>query len=290
MANPSTFASCPACGAHLTVQPTTASADAEAGDVPSPRAACRRGRKFGLKTILLICLLAAGAVTFGADWFLRAKSAGEYQVEDPRVADMKLHPPVNIPHGLEPEMQGMMARHGEQVGNQANWLSRKLKVGTLAAAITLPENRDGHEVRLADFRGRKPVVLMFGSFSCDVFCDQVDQLERLYRNYKDRAEFLFIHVSDAYHNVPALQHALEGLRPATKNRAERTRRAVNYLGLTFPSLIDTADGASEIAYDAWPKRLVIIDTKGQIAFDAGRGLPDGWDLKEVEAWLREHTS
>ncbi len=40
-----------------------------------------------------------------------------------------------------------------------------LEIGSLAPDFTLPELTSGKPVRLADFRGRTPVVLIFGSFT-----------------------------------------------------------------------------------------------------------------------------
>jgi peroxiredoxin len=217
-------------------------------------------------------------------------SAAEYQGGGQTTAQTHFQPPSALVVQMGPEMEGSTLRHMRDMANRPGWISRKFEAGTLAPDFRVPDTRDGHEVRLVDFRGRKPVVLVFGSFSCDVFCNQIDEVERLYRQYKNRAEFLFVHVDDAYHTIPGLQPAMADLPPTRANRAERTRRATAFLGLTFPTFIDRADGRIESAYDAWPKRMVLVDTDGRVALDAGRGFPDGWDLGKVEAWLKEQRN
>jgi hypothetical protein len=281
----STDFNCPNGVARLT-DPASESTNA-IGDLGGPVA--RRGRKISPTTILLGCVFAAGVVTYGADRLLRTMDEVEFHEDMQRAAERGPPPPEVVDPLMNLELE-QMAAHARQVADRKTWENSKLATGTVAPAITLPDCRDGHEVRLADFEGHKPVVLIFGSFSCDVLCNQLGQLQRFYTEYKDRAEFVFIHVGDAYHEMPKLEPVLGNLRPSAVNRAERTRRAMAFLGLTFPGLIDRPDGRIESAYEAWPKRLVIVDSEGRVALDAGRGLPGGWELDEVEAWLKEHTS
>jgi hypothetical protein len=56
--------------------------------------------------------------------------------------------------------------------------------------------------------------------------------------------------------------------------------------MTLPAALDI-DESVEIAYDAYPNRLVAVDPYGKIALDAGRALfRDRWDLGKVETWLK----
>jgi Iodothyronine deiodinase len=43
------------------------------------------------------------------------------------------------------------------------------------------------------------------------------------------------------------------------------------LGIEFPALVDTIDNKTEVAYTAWPDRLYLIDSSGQIAFKSDAG-------------------
>jgi hypothetical protein len=156
----------------------------------------------------------------------------------------------------------------------------KLPAGEPARDFAVTEITSGREIRLSDFRGRKPVVLIFASSGTDCFCDQAERLEALYQAHRERAEFLFMHIREA-RAVPSAQ--------PTDDRREKVRQALAYLKLTIPCVLDNRFGDTEKMYSAWPQRLVIVGVDGRIALDAGRGMPDGWDLARVEAWLKTGT-
>jgi hypothetical protein len=161
-------------------------------------------------------------------------------------------------------------------------------VGSAAPDFTLPRLEDGRPVRLGDFRGHRPVVLAFGSFGCSVFCEEVPDLLRLHRAYGDRAEFLLVYIHEAWHALPdALRRVAED--PAVGPDPEAKRRRVLRAGLEhfripLPCLLD-ADGRVEDLYQAWPRRLVLVDRAGEVALDSGNfpGKPMPWE--EIEAWL-----
>jgi hypothetical protein len=72
-------------------------------------------------------------------------------------------------------------------------------------------------------------------------------------------------------------------------RARRVRQALQAHGMTIPAVLDTeGTREAERAYDAFPKRLVVVGADGRVALDAGHGLegPRGWDLAAVESWLK----
>jgi hypothetical protein len=158
----------------------------------------------------------------------------------------------------------------------AAWFAMKMPARTRAPDFMASRVLDGKTVRLSDFQGSKPVVLIFGSLSCDRLCAQEEELERLYRAYRDRAEFLFVYIREAHAPTEV---------PTRSCAAVQAAMAAHKLSI--PCALDS--GSAERTYDAWPKRLVIVGADGLIGLDAGRGLPDRWDLDEVEAWLRSHT-
>jgi hypothetical protein len=157
--------------------------------------------------------------------------------------------------------------------------TKPLPVGSQAPDFSLPSASDRHPVHLADFRDKKPVVLFFGSFGCNVFCGQLRRLNQLYQAYKDRAEFLFVYISEAPH---------PGLLPPPKPGEEflgRIPRGLRYFNISFPCLL--GNQALEKAYTPFPERLLIVDRSGRIALDEGLGLPKGWNLDQVESWLKQ---
>jgi len=79
-----------------------------------------------------------------------------------------------------------------------------------------------------------------------------------------------------------------GAANLAKSRADRhatAKKAVGYLGLTLPTLVDGLYDAVNHAYGAWPDRLYIVAPDGTIAF-AGAPGPKGFDPDEVEAKLK----
>jgi hypothetical protein len=156
----------------------------------------------------------------------------------------------------------------------------KLAAGTPAPDFVLPGVQDGQKVHLADQLGKKPVVLLFGSFTCHVFCGQFASLVRLHEKYRDRAEFLFIYIAESPHPDP--------LPPPTapEDRLGRIRRGLERFKLPFRCLVDGPDATVQHAYSVLAQGLIIVDRKGRIAFDAGVGFPGGWNLEDAEATLQ----
>jgi hypothetical protein len=160
-----------------------------------------------------------------------------------------------------------------------NPFDRRLPAGSPAPDFDLPAVGGGR-VTLARFRGR-PLVLVFGSFTCDKVCDRAAELDRLYRDHHDRAAFLFVSVTEANHPIPGLEFVAGG-PPA--DRSERIAEAGRVTGLTLPAAVDEGQ-AAERAYNAFPARLVAVAADGTVGLDLGRPMAAPWDLGQVEDWL-----
>lgn len=171
--------------------------------------------------------------------------------------------------------------------------STKLSVGMPAPDFTLPRASDGQPIHLADLLGRRPTVLIFGSFGCNLFCKRLDGLRELHEKYKDQAEFLFVYVQEAPHPFPKpLRNAMADPNApvdAPANRLARVRAGLEHFGLTFPCVLDTEDGQALKAYGAYPQRIVLIDRTGRIALDVGHGLPTGMSLWHASDWLDKYA-
>ena len=102
--------------------------------------------------------------------------------------------------------------------------------------------------------------------------------------------FLLVSVRDAGHADPASPLAGQGLGPdaTAEERLGLLREGLEVYNPPFPALFD-ADGEVERAYDAFPKRLVVVGADARIVFDGGRGRGGNlgeWDLAEVEEHVR----
>jgi len=112
------------------------------------------------------------------------------------------------------------------------------------------------------------------------------RLVELQAEYADRVAFLFVVIRDAGHpdaGSPAYAAKLGPDSPAEAWLA-LIRDSLDHYNISFTTLIDK-DGAVERDYNAFPKRLVVIDTAGRITLDGSRGMgggPSEWELAEVE--------
>ena len=152
------------------------------------------------------------------------------------------------------------------------------KLDESAPDFTLKTNDGKAEVTLSKLIGPKPVVLVFGNFTCGPFRSQSGNIEKLYRRYKDRATFVMVYVREAHptdgwrmesnDRVGVIDRPAQDLRRT--GRASR-RSAAGLLGLGFPMLVDTIDDAVGARYSGMPGRLYLIDREGKVAFKSGRG-------------------
>jgi hypothetical protein len=162
------------------------------------------------------------------------------------------------------------------------WAAYRLPEGQQAPDFVLESFPGGEPVRLSEIRGQKPVVLIFGSFTCDLFCENVGRVVELSQTYHDRAQFYVVYIAEAAHQLPF--PSPEG------GRAGRIRAGLDFYHIPFPCLVAPPDSQVEKDYDPWPTRLVLLDRDGRVAFDAGRGVGrPPWDLAEFESRLRSHA-
>jgi hypothetical protein len=156
-----------------------------------------------------------------------------------------------------------------------------------APDFTLPTVDGKETITLSQKIGEKPVVLIFGNFTCGPFRSQAGNLETLYRRYRDRAEFVLVYVREAHPRdgwkmESNERRGVDLLQPATYDeRAAVAAVCRRRLALGVPFLVDTIDDAVGARYSGMPSRLYLIDGEGRIAFKSGRG-PFGFRPAELE--------
>jgi hypothetical protein len=231
----------------------------------------------GLVLLCLFCLAAAVALAFVIARAFPTEGHNPSPVDTQGLQEIP--PPGHPPQ--PPLAKSMRLAH--------LWAKTQLPVGAPAPPFTLPALRGDRDWSLADFRGRRPVVLVFGSLSCDLFCKDVGKLERFYQRHRGGAAFLFVVVREAGHPVPGLHFLLEPGISAGRRRA-LVRKAARRVGLTMPAAMDGPDERVMNAYRAFPRRVVVVDRAGRIALDLGTGVEKpGWDFSPIERWLRRNT-
>ncbi len=163
------------------------------------------------------------------------------------------------------------------------------KLDDIAPDFTLT-TLQGDAVTLSKEVGDKPIVLIFGNFTCGPFRSQAGNIEKLYERYKDRAKFFLIYVREAHPKESwwMMSNQRAGIDIA-QPKDFSGRRAVaetcqRHLDLKIPFLVDAIDDAVGSQYSGMPNRLYLIDQQGRIAFKNGRG-PFGFHPRQLEQAL-----
>jgi hypothetical protein len=174
---------------------------------------------------------------------------------------------------------------GGSTADMKSALRQKLAIGSPAPSFTLPRVRADGFRSLSDYTGRR-LTLVFGSFTCNKFVPHVSQLEQLFQKHKSETDFLIVNVTEAGHRLAGLEFMIEGgsrSQPLLVRR-KRIGRALDQRNISIPAVIDL-DEKSEVAFQAYPARIVGIDAVGRIDFDLGRPVFEDWNLSEFEQWL-----
>lgn len=128
------------------------------------------------------------------------------------------------------------------------------------------------EVSLHELYAKKPVVLVFGSYSCPNFRDSAEALKSLYRKYGSRSAFLLVYIREA-HASNNWQSGRNSAEPVTEaatltQKQEHAAMCSRKLHLPFPAVVDGMDGAVESSYRAWPSRVFIVSTAGRVTYSS----------------------
>jgi Iodothyronine deiodinase len=172
-----------------------------------------------------------------------------------------------------------------------DWLSVPLPRGSTAPEIELRSLAGKETFRLSQYRKNKPVVMAFGSFTCDRFQMSILALNKLYRQYKDRIAFIFVAVPEAGHSIRGFEfllsdnHSTLTTDECYKARREHIERGRKKAGLLIPGYFDPPDYQGCRSYRAWPGRLIVVDTEGRVANDFGAGTPQIWQMDQVQVSL-----
>ena len=150
--------------------------------------------------------------------------------------------------------------------------------GSIAPNFKL-KNLAGETVELAHLIGEKPIVLQLGSHSCPVYRYRRFGMNKLYREYSDKAHFILVYTIEA-HPIGAinpyvdrewvssfnyLTNTLVEKHLSYQDRQEMANFSVNKLQIAYPAVVDTMDNNIWKAYGRAPSAAFVIDQKGKIA-------------------------
>ncbi len=160
-------------------------------------------------------------------------------------------------------------------------------LGESVPDFTLKTVDGKEEITLSKKVGPKPVVLVFGNFTCGPFRSQAGNVEKLYHRYKTRATFVMVYVREAHPIDGWIMESNDRVgvhlaQPKTYDERVGVARACSRsLGLGMPMLVDTIDDTVGARYSGMPSRLYLIDREGKVAYKSGRG-PFGFKPAELE--------
>lgn len=150
---------------------------------------------------------------------------------------------------------------------------------------------DGKQtIRLSELRGSKPIVLVFGNFTCGPFRLAYPLIDDLAQRYQREVQFVGIYVrethpSDGWRMESNARLGVELAQPKTyDDRAAAARQCYAALKCSMPLAVDTIDDQVGNAYSGMPIRLYVIDGEGRVVYKGGRG-PYGFKPGEMEQAL-----
>ncbi|OWK37766.1 Type I iodothyronine deiodinase [Fimbriiglobus ruber] len=150
---------------------------------------------------------------------------------------------------------------------------------------------DGKDtVTLSKLVGPKPVVLVFGNFTCGPFRALYPEVEAVHDRFKDDATFLMVYVREAHPTNGWVMASNTRAGVAVKQPTSFTERVdvckqfCQKLKPAMPVVVDEIDDPVNTLYSGVPARLYVIDTKGRVAYQSGRG-PFGFRAGEMEQAL-----
>lgn len=165
------------------------------------------------------------------------------------------------------------------------------RVGEMAPDFELRTVDGLTRVRLSSFRGTKPVVLIFGCFSCGNYRTYSESLEEMYHRRKNEFEFLRVYVREAHpsdNQGPTETNARAGIlikqAGTFEERCSTAGQCSVALNIQGPVVVDEIDNRVGRAYGGWPDRLYVIDRNGRVAYRGGPG-PFGFNPREMEQSL-----
>lgn len=164
------------------------------------------------------------------------------------------------------------------------------KVDEPAPDFRLTTQDGKRTIRLSEQLGSKPIVLVFGNFTCGPFRSMFPMVDELAQRYQDDAIFLAVYVREAHPSDGWLMESNTkvGVKVAQpKTFAERVSVAQQCnakLKYSMPLLVDEIHDPVGNAYSGMPARLYVINPDGKVAYKGGRG-PFGFKSGEMEQAL-----
>jgi peroxiredoxin len=174
----------------------------------------------------------------------------------------------------------------KQENEKHGWGEGRLRTGDPAPDFALKRLDSDEVVRLSTFAGKKPVALIFGTYTCPIFRGQFRTINDLAGMYNNKVEFMLVYVREA-HPADGLQveeNLEQGIvlsdPKALEEKKSHASTCVRDLNIKFTTLVDGMDNRVEQQYTAWPTRLYLIGKDGRVAWKSKPG-PTGFIPAEL---------
>jgi hypothetical protein len=159
-----------------------------------------------------------------------------------------------------------------------------VKEGDVAPDFTLPSADGNGTITLSQFRG-KPLVLIFGSYTCNIFAKDVVEVRKVWEETHENVPYLMVyvreaHAADEWVMKDNQERGLEIPQPQTvEERAAVARRCVADYRLDMPTAVDLIDDSVCKTYSGWPDRIYVLDENGVIVHQSG------WGPFDFQPWV-----
>ena len=169
---------------------------------------------------------------------------------------------------------GEARAYAAEAGKAMPAAAERPKVNEGAPDFSLQEAGSNRMVRLRDFHGKTPVVVVFGSYTCPNFRGSAETLRKMQERYGPRVVFLLVYIREAHDTSQwqSTRNEREQIRMApAATLAQKQNDAMvcsRKLHLPFRALVDGMDNAVEMVYHAWPSRVFVIGADGRILYSS----------------------
>lgn len=110
------------------------------------------------------------------------------------------------------------------------------------------------------------------------------------KEYADIAQFLLVYIAESHavDEWPVGEKIVKKQHTTTEERIDACKECLEDFQLQWPTVIDTIENDFHQTYACWPIRFYLIN-EGVFEYVA-RPRKTGYDLTEIEAWLKEASS
>ena len=131
----------------------------------------------------------------------------------------------------------------------------------IAAPDVQAQDLNGAVVRLADFRGKRHVVMMTGAVTSPMCAFEIPELNRLHAEFDSKdVSFFLLYTRESHPAENYSAHRSFEQKLAYARDLQRLER------VNFPILVDYLDGRIHRAYGVWPNALFVIHKDGRLIF------------------------